>query len=647
MAFTQPAEIRGSIEGQRRPVSELRAVALHAPTTPILLCYDETGRKSSEIAEEKTARILHRHSALGQSNTKIKNMTRVPPGSPASAAVAVGGVVAQTPWPRISRMNRNHSLPCRPEPRRVHRAVAGDGDRGRRVLCFVFGRVLLVLLWLSNAASSLIRYTDPSLSPDFPMKLVFCFTLAAVCANLSFGQVLTPRSEIQTQPAPVPTTLTATPVTVPLVVPADTPLKIELDQEIRIRRVGQPVRGRVVQPVYVFDKVTVPAGTVATGTISEMAGVSKRERALAALNADFSPARQVRITFNELQLADGRRIPIHTEVLPQGNGVLQLVSADAKKPTRTDAARNAASRRISAARQQIRDEWNLAKAQFHMPGKMHRLERLGIAELPYRPQYIDAGATFSADLKQPLDFGEEKLAAESLSRIGTPPAVGSVLHAELVTPLSSATSKKGDPVAAVITEPLFASDRLVLPEGSRLEGTVLQVRPARRLARNGLLRIEFQKLVPPDGVEQKIAASLEAIEVAQKEHLALDSEGGAQATNSGSRYFTTALSVALAASSMSDDHDHDGGLHNGDRGGNGAVTGASGFRLVGMFAGALGHSRALSSGLGFYGAGMSVYCHFLARGREVVYPKNMSMLISLDTSDCKHAPVTKTERPAL
>ena len=90
------------------------------------------------------------------------------------------------------------------------------------------------------------------------MKLLFCFTLAAVCANLSFGQVLTPRSEIQTEPAPVPTTLTATPVTVPLVVPADTPLKIELDQEIRIRRVGQPVRGRVVQPVYVFDKVTVP-----------------------------------------------------------------------------------------------------------------------------------------------------------------------------------------------------------------------------------------------------------------------------------------------------------------------------------------------------------------------------------------------------
>jgi len=49
-ALPQPADIRAFIERQRRPVSELRVVALHAPSTPILLCYDETGRKSSEIA---------------------------------------------------------------------------------------------------------------------------------------------------------------------------------------------------------------------------------------------------------------------------------------------------------------------------------------------------------------------------------------------------------------------------------------------------------------------------------------------------------------------------------------------------------------------------------------------------------------------
>ena len=38
-------------------------------------------------------------------------------------------------------------------------------------------------------------------------------------------------------------------------------------------------------------------------------------------------------------------------------------------------------------------------------------------------------------------------------------------------------------------------------------------------------------------------------------------------------------------------------------------------------------SRVVASGFGFYGAGMSVYSHFIARGRDVMYPKDMSMLI--------------------
>jgi len=37
----------------------------------------------------------------------------------------------------------------------------------------------------------------------------------------------------------------------------------------------------------------------------------------------------------------------------------------------------------------------------------------------------------------------------------------------------------------------------------------------------------------------------------------------------------------------------------------------------------------VASSFGFYGAAMSVYSHFLARGRDVVYPKDMSMVIGL------------------
>ena len=53
-ALPHPTDIRGFIGRHKPPVSELRAVALHAPITPIVLCYDETGRKSSEIGSSKS-----------------------------------------------------------------------------------------------------------------------------------------------------------------------------------------------------------------------------------------------------------------------------------------------------------------------------------------------------------------------------------------------------------------------------------------------------------------------------------------------------------------------------------------------------------------------------------------------------------------
>jgi len=52
----------------------------------------------------------------------------------------------------------------------------------------------------------------------------------------------------------------------------------------------------------------------------------------------------------------------------------------------------------------------------------------------------------------------------------------------------------------------------------------------------------------------------------------------------------------------------------------------------------------MTSGLGFYGAGMSLYSHFLARGREVVYPKDMSMLVGLGVSDAKPAAAAEKDR---
>jgi len=415
-------------------------------------------------------------------------------------------------------------------------------------------------------------------------------------------------------------------------------LKVDLDQEVRVQKVGQPVHGKIVEPVYAFDKLVVPAGTQVVDKISAIDRVPKTRRTLAAMNGEFSPSRQVHIDFSELVMPDGRHLPLQTDVSPGSDGILQFVPANEKeKQSKKDEARSAASRKIGEAKKEVRRQWDAVKKQLHEPGKMHRLQRLAVAQLPYHPQYMDAGTSFNADLRRPLDFGTEPLTPALVEHIGTPPPSGSVVHAVLVTPLGSANSKKGDPVEAVITQPLVASDRLLLPEGSRLKGSVLQVRPARRPGRNGQLRIVFHQVVPPSGIEEKVEASLEGVNVAKGEHLKLDSEGGAQVIAPKTRYLTTAISVMLASSSIGDGHEHDsdGGLSHGGGGdvGSGAANGASGFRFVGTIVGALSHSRAVTSGFGFYGAAMSVYSHFLARGRDVVYPKDMSIMIGLGTRE--------------
>jgi hypothetical protein len=471
--------------------------------------------------------------------------------------------------------------------------------------------------------------------------LLWAIFLTSMGTDLSGGQVLSRRPAQPTHPSPESTPAKPAATSIPLSLPAGTPLKVALNEEVRVKRVGQPVHGKVVEPLYSFDKLVVPAGSEVNGTIAEIHGISKSERTIAAMNANFSPQHEVRINFNELVLADGRHLPLQTIVSPGSGGVLQFVPANTKDHGgKTEEGKKLASRKVSEVRQEIKREWENVKKQIDEPGKKHKLERFAVAQLPYHPQYMDAGTSFNADLQRPLDFGTEALKPEALTAVGTLPPSGSVVHALLVTPLNSASSKKGSPVEAVISQPLFASENLVLPQGSRIKGSVVQVRPARRLGRNGQLRIVFRQVVPPSGIEEKVEASLEGVEVAKGEHLSLDSEGGAQVTTPRTRYLTTGIAVALATASTPGG-DHDKPIHSGADPGAGAANGASGFRFVGTLIGVFAHSRVVTSGLGFYGAAMSVYTHFLARGRDVVYPKDMSMMVGLGTRD--NGPASRAE----
>jgi hypothetical protein len=418
---------------------------------------------------------------------------------------------------------------------------------------------------------------------------------------------------------------TSTNRTIALRLPSGTPLQIALDKEVHVRKVDQAIYGRLVQPVYAFDRLVIPVGTEVTGHISKISGISSKERTLGILNADLTPTHPIEVAFDDLVLTDGRHIRLHTLVTPGSGQVIQLASAGEHE--KRSMVKTAASQKMEEAKQ----EWHNAMKQVREPGKMHRVLRYGLAQLPIHPQYIDAGTLYFAELQEPLDFGSEPLTTKTASTFGTPPPPGSLVHALLVTPLNSATTQKGAEVEALISQPLFDGDRLILPQGSRLRGSVLQVRPARGLHRNGQLRIAFRELILPEGTIQNVDTSLEGVQSSADDHAQLDTEGGARATSSKSRYASTGLSVGLALTGQ-------GGKH--DVGEAGPVAGgATAFKLVGIIMGVFVRSHSLAIVMSAYGGSRSIYNNFLGRGRNIIFPKNTVMEIGFGNRAAAPIPV--------
>ncbi len=124
----------------------------------------------------------------------------------------------------------------------------------------------------------------------------------------------------------------------------------------------------------------------------------------------------------------------------------------------------------------------------------------------------------------------------------------------------------------------------------------------------------FHELALPDGVEQKLEASLQSVQAAKGQDVRLDTEGGVEANRPKTRDLTTGVSVGLALLSARGDAD----ARNGDVNGNTSsrvAGGAGGFNLVGIVIDLLIHSHPLGMAMGAYGASISIYSHFIARGR--------------------------------
>ena len=402
-----------------------------------------------------------------------------------------------------------------------------------------------------------------------------------------------------------------------LTVPKGTALQVVLDREVRVQEVGQRIHGRLVEPVYAFDKLVLPIGTEVAGQIAQIESVSAGRRTLAALDANLTPTRKITVEFTELLLRDRTHIPIQTSVVPGSGQVIRFVAASESQKRK--GVKDVVTEKERQAKEEARRQFDSAMQQVKEPGKLHRLERYVVAQFPVHPQYIDAGTMYFAELRKALEFGSEPLTPEIAASMNAEIPEGTMVHARLMTPLNSASSQKGTEVEAVLSRPLVNDGKLILPQGSELRGSVVQVKPARHWKHNGQLRFVFRDLVLPNGIESKVEAMVQGVQSGRADNLQLDAEGGAEAKTSKTRYLRSGIAVGLAAATHEDEPL------------NRAEGGAGGFKVVGIVIGASVHSQPLAIAMGAFGASRSIYNNFIARGTEVAFAKHTPMEIAVDT----------------
>ncbi len=230
-----------------------------------------------------------------------------------------------------------------------------------------------------------------------------------------------------------------------------------------------------------------------------------------------------------------------------------------------------------------------------------------------------------------------KRAASNLAIAAAPGA--EELTARLLTPLSSKTARRGAPVEAVVTQPLFSADHaLLIPEGARLLGDVVEARSARFLHRSGKVLFEFRQIQLPARAAQSIQGYLDGIEADFDAHLALDSEGGMRVNSSKTRFIFPAIAAAVAGLSFHQDYNAQG-VPDLDSAGR-AESGAVGMGLIGTALAQIG-PRSVASGFAVAGAAFSVYQTFIARGANVVLPLNTPVKVSLGTRSGQASPDNK------
>jgi hypothetical protein len=401
----------------------------------------------------------------------------------------------------------------------------------------------------------------------------------------------------------------AKPIQKTLILDSGNDFRAALEKGVRIKKVGQPITAKLVEPVYSGEALAVPAGATIKGHVSAIRKAPMRKRTGRLLAGDFTPPKTAQVTFDQLVLADGTTVPIHSDSAV-GIGRVQN------------------SRYLpKAQRPGMRQKIKSAAAPLKEPNKLNRLRQAAITSLPYHPEYIDQGTVFDAALLEPLT-----LVAQNQPDAPSQEA-SEYLHLHLLTAVNSSFSTAGTQIEAVVSQPYYQADhQLLYPAGTRLTGSVQKTTSARWMKKNGSIVFSFRSVEMPDGTTRDLHSTVGGVQAESSQGLSVGPEGEIKATTSTFARVLAPVSLIGPSRAVADNTVAKTAWSR-------SGEGRKGFGLLG--AGAAQASVGTAIGFGYFGAAKRICDAFITKGSNVELPVNTPILLRLDSGDSAVALATR------
>src|SRR5271170_542265 len=153
-------------------------------------------------------------------------------------------------------------------------------------------------------------------------------------------------------------------------IPSGSPLSVELLRHAPMRA-GEPLEGRLLYPVFIENRLAIPAGSILHGKVIRL-DPDRSRRIHSGLRGDFTPFHIPVVRFDDVVLEDGTPQAIVCDSAKDGMLILRLSPPPGQKKG------SFIGRQLGEAKRKIKE----SAALFIAPGRGDRLVQFVYGQLP-------------------------------------------------------------------------------------------------------------------------------------------------------------------------------------------------------------------------------------------------------------------------